>query len=136
MSDCVCPFSSVLPGHVIRRAGRVVPRGHAGVHAVRALQAQGVVGLFSGRRGLVVQDGVVNQGWGAHRAVAQRRAVGHDRGVGGRWGGRGHEVGLGAVERLPLALGLHRRSLLELGQAAALLLDHLMTWGGGGSTVD
>lgn len=39
---------TVVPGHVVWRAGRVVPRGHAGVHAVRTLQAQGVVGLISG----------------------------------------------------------------------------------------
>ena len=37
-------------------------------------------------------------------------------------------MGLRAVERLPLALSLGRRPLLELGQAAALLLDHLLTW--------
>lgn len=41
------PAMTVIPGHVVRRAGRVVPRGHAGVHAVGALQAQGVVGLLS-----------------------------------------------------------------------------------------
>ncbi len=49
-----------VPGHVIWWAGRVIPRGHAGVHAVGALQTQGVIGLLSGWRGLVVQDGVVN----------------------------------------------------------------------------
>lgn len=39
---------SVVPEHVVRRAGRVVARGHAGVHAVGALQAQRVIGLLSG----------------------------------------------------------------------------------------
>lgn len=37
-------------------------------------------------------------------------------------------MSLRAVERLPLALGLGRRPLLELGQATSLLLDHLLTW--------
>lgn len=60
--------------------------------------------------------------------MAQRGAAGHDRRVGGRRGGRGHEVGLRAVERLPLTLSLGRRSLFELGQTTALLFNHLLTW--------
>lgn len=41
-------------------------------------------------------------------------------------------MGLGAVEGLPLALSLRCCSLLELGQTAALLFDHLLTWRGEG----
>lgn len=44
-------------------------------------------------------------------------------------------MGLGAVEGLPLALSLRCCSLLELGQTAALLFDHLLTWRGEGDTV-
>lgn len=127
-----CVLVCVIPAHVVRRAGRVVPSGHTGVHAIRALQAQGVVRLLPGRRGLMVQDGVMNQRRGPQGSVAQRGAVGHDGGVGGRRGGRGHEVRLGAVEGLPLALSLGCCSLLELGQTAALLFDHLLTWRGEG----
>lgn len=73
----------------------------------------------------MVKDGVVHQRRGAPRAVAQSRAVSHDRGVGG--GGQGHEVGLGAVQSLPLALSLGCSSLFELSQTTALLFDHLLT---------
>lgn len=66
----------------------------------------------------MVQDGMVHQ-----RSGAVRR----DGGVGGRRGGQGHEVGLGAMEGLPLALSLGRSSLSELGQTTALLFDHLLT---------
>lgn len=120
--------ASAVPGHVVWRAGRVVPRGHAGVHAVGALQAQRVVRLLPGWRRLVVQDGVLHERRGPQRAVAQRRAVGHDRGVGGRGARGGHEVGLRPVQRLPLALSFSRRSLLELGQTTSLFFDHLLTW--------
>lgn len=34
---------------------------------------------------------------------------------------------LRAVERIPLTLSLHRRSLFELGQTTTLLFDHLLT---------
>lgn len=51
---------NVEPGHVVRRAGRVVSSGDACVHAVRALQAEGVVRLFPRRGRCVVQDGVVH----------------------------------------------------------------------------
>lgn len=63
-----------------------------------------------------MQDGVVEEGRG------------HQRGGGG-------QLGLRAVESLPLALGLGHRPLLQLRQAAALLLDHLLAWGevGGGA---
>lgn len=67
-----------------------------------------------------MQDGVVDQRRG-------RGAAGQDRGVGGGRR-RGQQVGLRAVERVPLVLRLGRRPLLELGQAATLLLDHLLTW--------
>lgn len=59
-----------------------------------------------------MQDGVVEEGRG------------HERGGGG-------QLGVGAVERLPLALGLRHCPLLQLSQTAALLLDHLLAWGGG-----
>lgn len=121
-------LSLYVPEHVVWRAGRVVPSGHAGVHAVWALQAQCVIRLFSSWRRLVVQDGVMNQRRVPHRTMAQCGAVGHDGGVGRRWGERGHEVGLGAVECLPLALSLCCCSLLELGQTATLLFYHLLTW--------
>lgn len=125
-SDKILPIHDIIvfkrwpiPGHVVWGAGRVVPRGHAGVNAVGALQAQGVVGLLPGCRGLVVQDGVVNKG----------RGCGHDgtEGWRRRWG-RGQELGLRAVERLPLTLSLDRCPLFELGQTAALFFDHLLTW--------
>ena len=112
------------PGRVVRRAGGVVPGGDAGVHAVRALQAQGVVGPLAGRRRLVVQDGVVEQ----RRGGAATR---HRRGKGGR---RGRQLALRAAERLPLALGLGHRPLLQLGQAAPLLLDHLLAWASKGES--
>ena len=120
-------MTACLPGHVVWWAGRVVPCRHAGVHAVGALQAQGVVWLLSGWRGLVVQDGVVNQRRTTDGAVAQRWAVGHDWGVGGRRGAGGHEVGLRAVQRLPLTLSFGRCPLFELSKATTLLLDHLLT---------
>lgn len=61
----------------------------------------------------MVQDGVVHHG----------RAVDMGRGI------LGVEVGLRAVERIPLALGLHCSPLLQLSQSPPLLLDHLMAWG-------
>lgn len=45
-------------------------------------------------------------------------------------------MGLRTVERLPLALRLHRSSLLQLSQTPALLLDHLVAWGRGGERVE
>lgn len=36
-----------VPGHVVRGAGRVAPSGDAGLHAVRALQTQRIVGVLT-----------------------------------------------------------------------------------------
>lgn len=102
-----------VPGHVVRRAGRGAARGDAGLHAVRALQAQCVVGVLAILPALpadrqVVQDGVV-----------------HERGEAGgarREGGR-------PVQGIPLALRLGRSLLLQLSQAPPLLLDHLLSCG-------
>lgn len=98
------------PGHVVGGTGRVAPRGDAGLHAVRALQAQCVVRVLALIPTLppswqVVQDGVVHK-WGEARGAHWERGC--------------------PVQGIPLALCLSRCFLLQLSQPPPLLLNYLL----------
>lgn len=101
-----------VPGHVVGRAGRVASCGDAGLHAVRALQAQRVIGVLTVLSTLppswqVVQDGVVHEGREARGACRE---------------------GARPTQGVPLALSLSCCFLLQLSQSPPLLLNHLLPY--------